>query len=316
MRKHCEICGNVEHNKRHVAREMMFGYRDEFEYLECARCGCLQNVTVPDDLGRYYGDNYYSVKTRERKANRAYEAIKSARTRAFLGDGGWVGGALLQKFGPPGIPPWIKHAGARQDSRILELGCGTGDALRAMRSEGFTRLTGADPFLKDDIRVAPGLDIYKADVHALKGQFDFIVLEHAFEHIPAQRATLDAMAKLLAPGGVIVIAIPVLGQAWRHYGVNWFQLDAPRHLFLHTERSFRQLADGFNVFDVVYDSGAAQFWASEQYVRDIALMDDRSYRVNPAKSMFTAEQIADFGRQAVELNVQRMGDQATFYLRK
>lgn len=315
MRTHCAICGNREENKRHVAREMMFGYRDEFEYLECSACGCLQNVSVPEDLERYYGDNYYSVNTRKRKTNRVYEAIKSARTHAFLGDGGRIGGALLRWFGPPGIPPWVRHAGARQDSRILELGCGTGDALQILRSEGFTQLIGADPFLKADIHHGPGLDIYKADVFALEGRFDFIVLDHAFEHIPAQRANLEAMAKLLAPGGTIVIAIPMLGSAWQRYGVNWFQLDAPRHLFLHTERSFRLLVGDLSVFDVVYDSGAAQFWASEQYAQDISLMDDRSWRVNPATSIFTPEHIADFGRQAIDLNRQGLGDQATFYLR-
>lgn len=85
MRTHCAICGNHEENKRHVAREMMFGYRDEFEYLECSACGRLQNVSVPEGLERYYGDNYYSVNTRKRKTKRAYEAIKSMRTRAFLG---------------------------------------------------------------------------------------------------------------------------------------------------------------------------------------------------------------------------------------
>jgi len=315
MQTHCEICGNADNNKQHVAREMMFGYREAFEYLECSACGCLQNVAVPADLGRYYGDGYYSVKTRPRKTSRVYEAIKSARTRAFLGGGGMVGGALLRKFGPPGLADWVKHAGARQDSAVLELGCGTGAALLAMRSEGFTNLTGADPFISEDIHYGPGLNIHKSDVFGLKGRFDFIVLEHAFEHIPSQRATLDAMARLLAPNGTIVISIPVLGQAWQQYGVNWFQVDAPRHLFIHSEQSFRLLAKNLKVSDVVYDSGAAQFWASEQYVRDIPLMDERSYRVDPAKSMFTAEAIADFARQAAELNRQRRGDQATFYLR-
>ena len=36
MRTHCEICGNTENNRRHIAREMMFGHRDEFDLVNHA----------------------------------------------------------------------------------------------------------------------------------------------------------------------------------------------------------------------------------------------------------------------------------------
>jgi len=43
----CRICGNSVGNKTHAAREMMFGMRDVFHYLECASCGCVQLVDTP-----------------------------------------------------------------------------------------------------------------------------------------------------------------------------------------------------------------------------------------------------------------------------
>ena len=37
----CAVCGNAYGNAIHVAREMMFGFRDRFHYLECAACKVL-----------------------------------------------------------------------------------------------------------------------------------------------------------------------------------------------------------------------------------------------------------------------------------
>src|SRR6266852_6035050 len=56
----CKVCGNASGNKTHLAREMMFGLRNEFEYLECGCCGCVQLVAPPEDMAKYYPKDYYS----------------------------------------------------------------------------------------------------------------------------------------------------------------------------------------------------------------------------------------------------------------
>jgi hypothetical protein len=38
----------------------MFSIDTDFEYLECALCGCIQLVTIPEDMGKYYPEGYYS----------------------------------------------------------------------------------------------------------------------------------------------------------------------------------------------------------------------------------------------------------------
>ena len=294
----------------------MFGWREKFTYLECAFCGCLQIVKVPSDLEKYYGESYYSVAPTNMKRSLFYSLMKSTRTQAFLEGKGFFGGLLLDKFGPPGLPTWVKHAAVRQDHSILEVGCGSGALLVSLKSEGFKNLTGLDPFIKSEINYGQGLKIHKARICEHRGEYDFIILEHAFEHIPDPYSTLRDLSGLLSPKGTLIISIPLAGYAWSHYGVDWVQLDAPRHLYLHTEKSFRMVAKNLTVFDVVFDSGAVQFWGSEQYAKDIPLLDERSYRVDPDASIFSLEAISDFHRKAVELNEKRLGDQATFYLRK
>src|SRR5690606_33179597 len=60
MDETCRICGNIGENKMHMAREMMFGTRDKFRYIECAKCGTLQIAEIPD-LTKYYPAEYYSL---------------------------------------------------------------------------------------------------------------------------------------------------------------------------------------------------------------------------------------------------------------
>jgi len=96
------------------------------------------------------------------------------------------------------------------------------------------------------------------------------------------------------------------------------QLDAPRHLYLHSIKSMETLANpvGLKISQVIYDSFAFQFWGSEQYQQDISLNDERSYAVNPKQSFFTEEQIKDFTKRSKVLNQKNQGDQACFYLTK
>ena len=56
----CRICGNSASNTEYKAKEMMFGLRDEFKYFQCGECECLQVVSIPEDMSRFYPEEYYS----------------------------------------------------------------------------------------------------------------------------------------------------------------------------------------------------------------------------------------------------------------
>jgi len=56
----CKICNNQSHNYSLTARERMLGLDDEFEYFECSNCKCIQIIEIPEDMNRYYPENYYS----------------------------------------------------------------------------------------------------------------------------------------------------------------------------------------------------------------------------------------------------------------
>src|SRR5689334_22499774 len=85
----CEFCGSSGFVS-HRVREMMYGFRDEFEYLECKSCGCLRIASVPDDLARFYpSDSYYSYRVTENLRTR----LGRLRLRLALSNP-WIGRTL------------------------------------------------------------------------------------------------------------------------------------------------------------------------------------------------------------------------------
>ena len=316
----CTICQNSTGNKSFTAREMMFGYRDEFEYFECADCGCLQINELPQNIVVYYPKGYYSYKKATYIKNNILESfLRSQRTNYCLNGTNIIGMLLSRLFKPPHIFHWFKRVKIRMDSEILEVGSGVGHLLLSMHREGFLNLKGIDKYINENVFYDCGVKIYKKDISEINGQYDFIMLHHCLEHMPHPLTVFQQLYRLIRPNRYVLIRIPVASSyAWRKYGINWVQLDAPRHLYLHTIKSIQILAErvGFQIEEIVFDSTEFQFWGSEQYVNDIALRDKNSYAENPATCIFSDEQISKYKVQAIELNKNNDGDSACFYLYK
>lgn len=311
----CSICGEEGDHRLFTAREMMLGLRDRFEYRECVRCGCCELLDRPSDWNRYYPDDYYAfVDSPDGLLKRL---LKRWRARHALGGNSLVGALLVRFWGRPPYAEWIERAGVERDDAILDVGSGAGSHIREMSQAGFRNLTGIDPFLEGDRELGPGARLLKREAADMEGPYDFIMMNHSLEHMEEPGAALSEAARLLPAGGILLVRVPLAGKhAWHRYGSDWVQIDAPRHLFLFSEAGMRQLARraGFEVREVRYDSYAFQFWGSEQYRRNVPLHDERSHAVNPAGSMFTKEQIAEYEERSRSLNARGEGDQASFYL--
>ncbi|MDB5049005.1 MAG: Class SAM-dependent methyltransferase [Fibrobacteres bacterium] len=310
----CRICGNPDGNRDFVAREMMFGLRHPFDYFQCGRCECLQIREFPADMAPYYPANYYSMEAElPGPKGLPLDAWRRLDSRFRLGVCNYGHTKRREIF------DWLRESGAGYDSEILDVGCGRGKLLHEFHLDGFRKLTGLDPFIAHDLSYPNGIRIHKRELFDHQGSYQLIMMHHSFEHMPDQLRTLEAASRLLRPGGTLLIRIPVVSSfVWREYGTDWYQLDAPRHFYLHSRKSVSVIAEraGFRVDKVVFDSKAAQFWGSEQYRNDIPHRSPRSYGENPKGSMFTPGRIREFARRSRELNRAEDGDAACFYLRR
>ena len=317
----CKVCCNSQGNKIHLAREMMFGLRTEFHYAECAACESVWLTDPPADLGTYYPQDYYSF-DKPTQSNRVGRSIvgrlRKQRDLTYLGEGNCVGRALAHWFdNNPPLRATLKLKIPR-NSRILDVGCGSGELLLRLHSLGFTSLTGLDPFILDDIHYANGVRVRKGSLLDMGDErWDVIMFHHSLEHVPNPLVTLRAATQLLTPRGLCLLRLPVVSWAWKHYGTAWVQLDPPRHFWLPTDRGMRILAKsvGLEVTKVEYDSTEIQFWGSELWSRNRALVEVGMLKPR-LKSFFTQRELAEFRRNAKVFNEKGLGDSAAFVMQR
>jgi SAM-dependent methyltransferase len=294
---------------------MMFGLGGEFTYLECGQCGCLQLLDVPGDMAVYYPESYAAFET-----HAPWKARILANWAAYAyGRRNILGFLLDQIYGPYHEMPSVRRAGLPTDAWILDVGCGSGRLIRDMRALGFEHVAGVDAFIPSDIVHPNGVKVSRKRLEDVAGTFDVVMLHHSFEHMPEPAQALRRVAGLLAPRGLVILRIPVASSwAWKHYGIDWMHLDAPRHFFLHTRKSIEILAraSGLEVESVVDEGNESQFLGSEQYRRGIPLMDERSFMRGRFPEIRQSKLRRGYRRRAEELNRLGQGDWACFYLRK
>lgn len=86
-----------------------------------------------------------------------------------------------------------------------------------------------------------GLPVLEVDLGP--SRFDLITFWHVLEHIDDPAAYLRHVARWLAPGGRILIAVPnFAGIEARWFKRRWAFLDIPRHLYQFTRRGLSQIA--------------------------------------------------------------------------
>ena len=125
---------------------------------------------------------------------------------------------------------------------LLDVGCGDGSFLKTMSDRGWT-VTGIDfdAAAIRGIRERLGVEAHVATARSMAAEgrkFDVITASHVIEHVADPVGFLADCARLLKPGGRVIVKTPnaaSLGHAL--FGPSWRGLEPPRHLYVFTRPS-------------------------------------------------------------------------------
>jgi SAM-dependent methyltransferase len=315
----CLICSNSSGNDLIQLRELQLGLDETFSYQLCGNCGSLQLLDPPADYSRYYpSDEYYSFAHGIKELGGA-SWFRKVKTRYLLfGEHALVGSLLSVGYKIPDFTTWMIDLKAKLDDAILDVGCGDGMLLGKLYKMGFNNLTGIDPYVKEE-RDLGAVKILRKEIYELNGVFDVIMMHHVLEHMADPLAALRKAHQLLAKDRSLLVRIPVMGNyGWNRYGEYWAGLDAPRHMFIPSEKGMKMLAAqaGFEVTKVEYDTVDYLIWCSEQYKNGMSLYEKGSHMIDRKNSSFSKEQIQEFRKILADANAKGYGDTAAFYLKR
>lgn len=205
----CNLCGADDPRTLYALKDYRYFVDDvEWSVVRCRRCGLgyLNPRPTRDEIARYYPAPYYSQRD-------------SLGTRYRL--------QAQYVNGTPG--------------RLLDIGAARGDFLAVMHEKGW-EVQGIEPSVEAENPY--GVPIQRAafpeESDFPSAHFDAITAWAVFEHLHDPRSAFVECARLLRPGGVLVIQVPNLRSV--HGRLSRME-DVPRHLYFFTPRALHGYAD-------------------------------------------------------------------------
>lgn len=232
----CPLCKQPDAHKLHLEARDFLVSGETFAVTRCTACNLLITNPKPShsDTPKYYKSTDYVSHTDARRNLKEvlYAWVKNLMIKKKLK---WVEQNLEPRaFG--------HEKGAHRV--MVDYGCGTGEFLARASKEGF-RPIGIEP--DPDARqkaLQKGVDV-EADLESLElspESVDVITLWHVLEHIPDIPAVIRKLTKLLRPGGILIVAVPMANSYDAvHYKEAWAAWDLPRHLWHFTPESLHQM---------------------------------------------------------------------------
>jgi SAM-dependent methyltransferase len=168
------------------------GLLDGYDVVVCDNCGfCYaDNIPQQSDFDIYYRDmSKYEHPDRDNQTS----SFDIARFRSTL--------SALIKFIP------------RSESRILEIGCSTGELLSLLKDNGFENVAGIDPSpaCAETARRLYGIRVISSSLFVPvvdESSIDVVVMVGVLEHVRELKTALKLSRDMLKEDGLVYIEVP------------------------------------------------------------------------------------------------------------
>ncbi len=251
----CPICGSAGEDAYRGLEDSLYGTPGQWNMKKCPHKDCgalwLDPMPHPDDLALAY-QGYYTHSDRNAiTQNSLAERARDAQMSRLLGYPQrqplqFRLASRLFNFSSRRTEYLLHHyfyLRWRASGRLLEIGCGAGEQLLALKQSGWQVLgVDFDPAAAAAAR-SKGLEVFLGDLRDAKfaaGSFDAIVMSHVIEHVVDPVGLLAECARILKPEGDFVTITPN-ATSWGHHKFRaaWRGLEPPRHLTVFTPRALR-----------------------------------------------------------------------------
>ncbi|MBE2196514.1 MAG: class I SAM-dependent methyltransferase [Anaerolinea sp.] len=216
----CDLCGAaLSESVPYCTLPPTFPEAQEWRFRKCICCGLIALQPRPDrqSIGAFYPDLDY---------------------HAFQPDSG------LKRW----VKAWLNRVRVNQlrphfpkGARLLEVGCGTGELLRAFGDVGY-QVEGIEPN-QAAVKVAQqqGLSVQVGNLESVvlpPQSYQGVIMKYALEHVHSPRQALTALESALKPGGRALLWLPNV-ESWDAgwFKSRWRGYDAPRHLYLFSPKT-------------------------------------------------------------------------------
>lgn len=240
----CSICGEQPNRLLFSTPDTWFGDRRLWHIYYCDSCAASFVFPPPSDA-TYHELHARSLQPLPCEApNGAYRL--QATPRLLEGNDLYLKAADYFDRFASSVDDRVELHEHRHE-RIVEIGCGSGRMLDALRERGFSNVSGLEIHADrcDGLR-SRGHDVTNGEFFATpppEGGVGAVVLHLTLECFHDPVAALRQVRSWLRPGGRVYVSTSNLDSVWAsRYGPMWSRWHAPFHRSLFGARALRKLA--------------------------------------------------------------------------